>query len=186
MFPSMIHEEIVSSIMHDFSNATYRQEEQEPRFLNSWTVHATKSFWYDENDRRKGEFISDVAVTVDGMPVFLVEVAFTQKWDNVREKVGRLLKLESVLGVLVVNVDEQSKWASPVTEANASTDYIARRDWNTNAMATLAENPFGRIVVNGHTWVHDLSITLSFFDQTWAIGDEDPPKVSDFVIDTFR
>jgi hypothetical protein len=63
----MIHEEIISSFIHNFFGVMSKMEAQEPRLINHWSVHTSSNSFYEEDSLLEGVFISDVTITIDGV-----------------------------------------------------------------------------------------------------------------------
>jgi hypothetical protein len=135
-----------------------------------------RRLWY-EHTRDTGSFIPDASLNVRGDPLLYVEVAFSQTWDDLRAKVGRILTTEaptSLLGILVMDISEAARWSSPETSSKAN-DFISQTDWASRFMSRGLS--FRRILANEHIWMHDVNVNFSFFDKSWRDGGADPPIV---------
>jgi hypothetical protein len=111
-------------------------------------------------DSNKGEFIADLTLSAANVTLLLVEIAFTQAWDEIQEKVTRMLALDKIVGVIVIHVREKTKYGAP-TRSNRNVsreiidDYLI---WCEKVGEVKAEdgNAFSKISIYGWDWIGDV------------------------------
>jgi hypothetical protein len=175
--PSDVHEAAVESIMHSFTTARVLTEQmQKPR--NTWAFHTGKNTWYADK-ANEGMFTADGTITVSGEPVLLLEVACSQPWKEVHDKVVWILNREeawrTLLGVLVIKIEESPRWTSP-SKASVSDNYIKKDRWDEAARQSQRQNPFGGINIAGNAWVGQVQVDICLFQQPW--NNRYPARVS--------
>jgi hypothetical protein len=71
-------------------------------------------------------FMPDARFVIDYSPLLYIDVAFYQTWANACDKIHRILDepADSLLGVLVMNIDEMPKW-SPPTRPSIAANFIS-------------------------------------------------------------
>jgi len=90
---------------------------------------------------------------------FFISRSLSPSLDDAYAKAKRILKSDSVLAVLVVNITESSPWHGP-TRRSVPDDFIERRNWMRDALESQEGDPFHHTLVNGHIWMHDIAIDM--------------------------
>ena len=104
------------------------------------------------------------------------EVAFSQSWEELVDKVKLILQDPGIWGVFALKVGEASKWGSPRRSATLH-DFISICDWDAWASSMQQEMPFSTISVQGIEWTKDITVSLRFFPSSWAREDDVLPMV---------
>jgi hypothetical protein len=84
-----------------------------------------------------------------------------------------MLQDESLLGVLLVRIEETPKWTSP-TRKSATEDWVSK-DWFTSLEPQ--NRTFSGVKHNGVTWVNDVEVHVLLFERGWEAGDPDSDMV---------
>jgi hypothetical protein len=91
MTPGPAHESFVVALHKPFSRAMLKQEGDHPELENYWELHTTFPVFYQDDNPANDVFQSDMALNFLNCSLFHVEVAFTQRWGDLVNKVGRIL-----------------------------------------------------------------------------------------------
>jgi hypothetical protein len=176
-FPSSMHEDAIEALQKIFSHARFKMEEDEPAMEDRLKIQCTKQERYE--GEAHGSFISDLAIAVKHVTMLHVEVAFTQSWAQLTEKVERILDDQSLLGVLALMINEKPQWrqtqglpSHPVKPATVD-DFIL--------ISSKSASPFGRVEFDGVVWMHEFTVELCFFEKGWKRCNGDPHKVCDLA-----
>jgi hypothetical protein len=140
--------------------------------LNSSTMY------YDSHD----EFQADLTLNMDVVPLFHLEVDYTQNFLALLDKVHRILTNESTWGVLVVRIKESPAWKMP-DGAPMEGDDMSYNTWVQQCQRTEG---FGRITVRGRMWIGDVVCQVYLFPSDWDRTQEVPRAVSPPFMLPFR
>ena len=91
-------------------------------------------------------------------PLLVIEVAYSQMYVKLMEKVAAWMAFPSVVGVIAVNIEENPSFKSPGFPDNLPPKLV-KEDWLTK----ISDCPkFGPLEVNGQTWIglHHLNIEV--------------------------
>ena len=122
----------------------------------------------------EAEHVADLSICAKSRSVFRVEVALSQTLDKARQKVGRMLKDERLLGVLVVNIEEAPKWSKPKRKAMAEDwvpENVDEHDWR--ASTEPRDRVFSAIRHNGVTLMNNVEVQVLLFER----GNPNPETV---------
>jgi hypothetical protein len=159
-FPSVLHEAGIDMIIHPFIGAYLASLPQHPYLATNLRIAKAKTNLYNENSRGRGSrFTSDGSIEVNGDAALHVEVAFSQTLRDVLRKAARLLKIESVLAVLVVDIQEDKQFKAP-TSPPSRRDFVSRQQWLDRIRPYIAEHPFDRITVDEHVWMGKIEVNM--------------------------
>jgi hypothetical protein len=164
--PSAIHEAGVSAIYREFDRASMLMERNSSIIDRNWDFHTGAHTLYGGNERQ-GSFIGDMTVHVHRQSVFILEVAFSQTWEQVRAKALRILKNPAIIGVLVMKINERPSWSSPRSRSGEQ-DYFIEDDFNIIDLSRAFQ-------LNGNVWMGRVKIDVALFQ---AGHDGDPRRVS--------
>jgi hypothetical protein len=155
-FPSVLHEMALEAITEPFAAAKYKL--MCDTGLSNWAILRGRENKYQDMPKA-GAFIADASFDMGGKSMFHIEIAFSQTWDNLHAKIKRILKNETILAVLAMNICESGTFRSP-TRRPKPNDFIHEGNWFKDAIASQNRDPFRRIVVDGHTWMWDITIDM--------------------------
>jgi hypothetical protein len=82
----------------------------------------------------------------------------------------------TVLGVLVINIEECPQWTSP-SRASVLDNFIQKDRWEQAAGVSRERYPFGSINIGGNAWVGHVKVDICLFQTPWGTNDRDPPQV---------
>jgi hypothetical protein len=120
------------------------------------------------------EFLADLTLSMDVIPLFHLEVAFMQRLKLLLDKVDRMLTNDSTWGVLVVQIKESSVWEM-FDEAPMDGDDMSYNTWVQQCQRT---DGFGGITVGGRTWIGDVTCEVYLFPSDWDRTQGLPQSVS--------
>jgi hypothetical protein len=166
---SAMHESAVTALSLSFFDAINRLKVHIPSIWDYLTPHTGGRIPYKD---RSGHHIPDFSIRANRDDVFRVEVAVSQTFPNVRQKIVAMLKDESLLGVLLVNIKEKPQWSNPGRKPTTD-DLVSKDNW----FASMEQHgSFGCVKQNGIDWVKDIEVHVLLFEKGWA-GQSDPEKV---------
>jgi hypothetical protein len=182
--PSELHEAGIQCIISPFVEATRDLDAGDDRLLNSWIFSSTKEYQYGDL-AEEGVFIPDSSLDINDQPVLLVEVGFSQRWEDLLSKAKRELNSsESVLGVVVMNITERPQWRKPERRSEPD-DFVGdQQKWAEIVRECQKEKPFGPITIRGHSWMHTIQVDICLLRKPRQAGDDDPPQVCSIYLIT--
>jgi hypothetical protein len=123
-WPTAMHESAVTSLSFTIFNSINQIIPDVPNLLDYLTIGTGLKTPYVD---LQGSHITDLSIRVNH-DIFRVEVAFSQTLADARKKIGRMLQDESLLGVLLVKIEEKPKWKIPIRKPTAQ-DWVSKKDW---------------------------------------------------------
>ena len=112
-FPSTLHKAGVKSLTSLFQHSAYELDVDNNHLWKHWCILSGKENQYGDLTNQ-GTFTADALFEVKNLSVLLFEVSFPQVWQDLFSKANHLLNsLESVLGVVVMNIMEHPRWSKP-------------------------------------------------------------------------
>jgi hypothetical protein len=158
--PGFTHEEGVQEFYLCLADSMQRQRKACGRKL-PWLLGANLESCLEVGGGSRAiqsKFIADVTIhNKYNAPLVIVEVDFSQAYNDVLEKVDRrMATIPSLLGAIIININELRAYSSPTNPPSPS-DYIDESTWDSVVERAPA---FGPIMHQGHCWVE--SIDCSF------------------------
>ena len=153
-----MHEATISMICADFHVANWELVSRVPMLSHCIKVKTAELVPYAAE---RGFYVPDVSIRSARKHAFLVEVAHTQSYSAVRDKIAKQLQDPFVLGVLLVKIKETLAWSSPDRVANDD-DKVAQDDW----LATLQQSrDFGAVSNLGMNWMNGIRVEVLLFEN---------------------
>jgi hypothetical protein len=165
--PTFTHEEAVKNASRPFEHSMQLQRvacgRKLPWFLGTNSESCLEAS--DESRRIESKFIPDITIHHKyGSPLVIGEVDFTQARNNVLRKISeRMVRIPSLLGAIVINIDESPVYGTPTRPASPN-DYIDESIWD---RVVESAPVFGPIEHGGHCWVGSIrcSVDIQFRDE---------------------
>jgi hypothetical protein len=151
--PANIHETPSQWIGSILNLALAMQKTTSSDFLG-WRFGANSQFIIHGTDKQTLKFyIPDGFVSDEDNRVLLVfEIANSQTMSHVLDKVTKVwLTLPNICGVVVVKMEEMSKYKRPPSTQKPTEPFLRSEEWMKREWSP------GKIVYDGHTWIGDYS-----------------------------
>ncbi|TDL16401.1 hypothetical protein BD410DRAFT_888958 [Rickenella mellea] len=149
--PSAIHDKAARAFGDVFEAAMTKEAEERQSTIFNWESSNTAAFFHSN---LVDTFIPDFAVFLDSETPFLVlEVSWSQSLTQVKEKLARLLKIPSLCGAIIVNIEEQPAFRNPQKKFKK----ISTAAWKDAEQSAPSAGP---ISVDGLRWVGDTTCTV--------------------------
>jgi hypothetical protein len=165
-----MHESVVTATYNSFHNSVRQLSIHVPSALDHLSLSTGRDIPYASGG---GSFGADCSIHANRLPVFHVEVAFTQSFMDVRSKIANILQDDTILGVLLFMIKEKPKYLKPERHPTAN-DWAPPRQWFT---LLNWEPSFSGISLGGIVWVHTIELGVSLFEKGWNINNNDPHMV---------
>jgi len=158
--PGLPHEEGVWNLATRFEDSMQRQRKACGRKL-PWILGTNLESRLEAGDGSReilSKFLSDITIhNKYNAPLAIAEIAHTQTRSEVLKKVARrMATIPSLLGAIVVSIDESPKYSRPSDSASPN-DYIDESTWDSVVERAPA---FGPINHRGRCWVGSIKCSI--------------------------
>ena len=158
--PGPSHEEGVWNLATHFEDSMQRQRKACGRKL-PWILGTNLESRLEADDGSRAiqsKFLSDITIhNKYNAPLVLVEITHGQTRNDAHMKVDqRMATIPSLLGAIVVNIDESPKYSHP-TELASPNDYIDESTWDGVVERAPASGP---ITHRGHCWMGSIKCSI--------------------------
>jgi len=157
------------------------QRVRNPELGEYWTLHTGKGAFFVKALGGSTRFLSDLGIFINNKGLFQIEVTFTQRWDDILEKVEYIVEGAECWGVLVVKIDEVDKWGGKPARRMGDDDFIPEAEWLAQARASRDDDPYGPVCVKGREWTKAVNVQICFFEHAWKRADGLPTMVRYYI-----
>jgi hypothetical protein len=174
-----MHEQMIEAITFPIRQAMLAMQAERRDLGHRFQLLMNTQVEYDQYHIRKGYYKPDASLQMDNEEVLVLEVSFSQKWEEVRSKMGKILKYKlPIVTAIAIDIVETPRYKGPSSESKPD-DFI--QDFMQQAQGIQSDHPLSSIAINGHTWMGSVQIYISIFEHGWRVTDDDPIKVGAIV-----
>ena len=163
-FPCATHERVIAAFSAELHKSMFALHALEPKLELCWTVTANSEAPYDDDDDDGGMFITDLTLCGrSSAPILLLEVVFTQRWAEARDKMKKMLDQGTIFGIVAVNIKEHPVWKKPEPRVDAQLPVINEDKFRRIAVQSQKANPYVGLSIGGYEWTRRVTCDVYLF-----------------------